>query len=215
MWILENEGEALSRESICLFFLLTVVTTNLFHLTLQVNEYGFAPENAIFSVAPSPNVRRGPHPSLFQLERVVVWSADCLLAGQLAIHGPGAEKVSRKHVTITVEKVEDGDAVRLDMLAHANCAIAAADCNLPGSYGKPLHGHHRRSWLKRRHQSERSKISQRDMRFIAGFEYSPDGLISTSVPVRQPSYSPSFEMRLATDETFHYGSLASAGFPLF
>ncbi|KAI0108875.1 hypothetical protein GGR51DRAFT_513410 [Nemania sp. FL0031] len=30
--------------------------------------------------------------------------------GQLAIRGPGAEKVSRKHVTITVDKVEDGHA---------------------------------------------------------------------------------------------------------
>ncbi|KAJ8129479.1 hypothetical protein O1611_g4150 [Lasiodiplodia mahajangana] len=30
--------------------------------------------------------------------------------GQLAIKGPGAEKVSRKHVTITVDKVEDGHA---------------------------------------------------------------------------------------------------------
>lgn len=46
------------------------------------------------------------------LERAVS-SADCLLAGQLAIHGPGAEKVSRKHVTITVDKVEEGHAVRL------------------------------------------------------------------------------------------------------
>ncbi|KAI1109776.1 hypothetical protein F5Y14DRAFT_466401 [Nemania sp. NC0429] len=30
--------------------------------------------------------------------------------GQLAIHGPGANMVSRKHVTITVDKVEDGHA---------------------------------------------------------------------------------------------------------
>ncbi|GAP85417.1 putative DNA damage response protein [Rosellinia necatrix] len=30
--------------------------------------------------------------------------------GQLAIQGPGAEKVSRKHVTITVDKVEEGHA---------------------------------------------------------------------------------------------------------
>ncbi|KAI1737752.1 hypothetical protein F4680DRAFT_205380 [Xylaria scruposa] len=30
--------------------------------------------------------------------------------GQLAIQGPGAERVSRKHVTITVDKVEDGHA---------------------------------------------------------------------------------------------------------
>lgn len=119
MWVLENEGEALDRESRCLFFLqtlrlpivflLAIVEANRFHYVSQVNEYGFAPENAIFSVAPSPSVRRDlRHADLEQ----VVSSADCLLAGQLAIHGPGAEKVSRKHVTIAVDKVEEGQAVR-------------------------------------------------------------------------------------------------------
>ncbi|KAI8950619.1 hypothetical protein F4801DRAFT_602184 [Xylaria longipes] len=110
MWILENEGEALGRESAAVPLRpmcvsrsrLCISTANQFCLASQTNEYGFAPGNAIFSAAPSPNVRS-------QLPRPKT-PADCVLAGQLAIQGPGAERVSRKHVTITVDEVEEGHA---------------------------------------------------------------------------------------------------------
>lgn len=63
MWILENEGEALSSEFagpshpiLCPPPWRDIPMANYFYLASQINEYGFARENAIFLAALSPNV---------------------------------------------------------------------------------------------------------------------------------------------------------------
>lgn len=69
--------------------------------------------------------------------------ATYVLAGQLAIQGPGAERVSRKHVTITVDPVVEGHAVSLAIEPSLSDYIASLTLVILGGRGKSFQGHGR------------------------------------------------------------------------
>lgn len=102
MWLLENEGEALDGKTHSARLLLPSANDRCF----QVNGFGCDQESGISLAEQSLNV------CAYSVSTFNTPVANANLAGQLAIRGEGAERVSRKHVTIQVDEVTEGDGVR-------------------------------------------------------------------------------------------------------